>query len=490
MSALPRSPAPVAPEHVTRLLHAMDEDFDELITDADLTAFVARHGLAHLFPDELLASMFAEANATGDGFLDAEQLGKAVSRKFPNRKHNDDWHRLFDLAPRPPNAARITELSPRPPEQEPIRANFEQEPQILTFSPLTNPRVGTGTRSPCGATGGAFAGTLPPRGAPFTSSAASLSSTGGGGGALSATGGSSPRTRTFNAPPLAPPPAAFATAAAESSINRRMQPDAAAAAPAPAPVPGVDVASFEGVDAEGRGGGALRCTFDACAAFDRVTEALARDSRGAGWQTCGAAAARAAHGAGPPPPLYYGVHGRDWRLIPGGRADHIPLRTEGVICRVTGEPATTPLRLQATENSRHGLANSMRHAVGEWGGGASGEFTCVFGKADAQTIKRVAAQDRLEAAKGTEPPPMIAYLCGKPSAHDFRPPLDPSRMPEGEGTAAFKTSTLGRHWPVREGMIVSDLRQANPPLSCPPLRVALTENTHPAARSTRAALKS
>ena len=71
--------------------------------------------------------LFSDASGRNGQFHDGrtafwtEQLGKAVSRKFPNRKHNDDWHRLFDLASRPPNAARIwriTELSPRPPEQD------------------------------------------------------------------------------------------------------------------------------------------------------------------------------------------------------------------------------------------------------------------------------------------------------------------------------------------------------------------------------------
>ena len=47
------------------------------------------------------------------------------------------------------------------------------------------------------------------------------------------------------------------------------------------------------------------------------------------------------------------------------------------------------------------------------------------------------------------------------------------------------TDTLGRHWPIKEGMPPSALRQANPPLLAPALRLALTENDHPAARTTR-----
>ena len=99
------------------------------------------------------------------------------------------------------------------------------------------------------------------------------------------------------------------------------------------------------------------------------------------------------------------------------------------------------------------------------------------------------ALDRLEAASGTVYPPPIAYLNGKPEPHEFRLPLDPKRQPLGEETPALITSTLGRHWPVREGMPVSVLRAANPPLSCPAMRLGMTENDHPAARSTRTDLR-
>ena len=61
-----RPPAPVAPEHVKRLLLDMSLE-GEFITITDLAAFVARHSLP--FSEELLASMFATRakRSTGRG---------------------------------------------------------------------------------------------------------------------------------------------------------------------------------------------------------------------------------------------------------------------------------------------------------------------------------------------------------------------------------------------------------------------------------------
>ena len=138
----------VAPEYVTRLLHLIDTDNDEFITKNDLVNFVKKHDLR--FDPELLESMFAEANTSADGLMDAEQLGKAVSHKFPYRKHNENWLLLFERAPWPEGTSRITALSPRAVEQEPIRANFEQEPEILTFWPLTNDHGAGASPGPLG----------------------------------------------------------------------------------------------------------------------------------------------------------------------------------------------------------------------------------------------------------------------------------------------------------------------------------------------------
>ena len=88
----------VAAEHVTRLLHAMDLDLDELITVEDLLAFSSRQNLPFL--QEELVAMFEEANYSRDGKMDAEQLGKAVSGKFPHRRYNESWLRFFESAPR------------------------------------------------------------------------------------------------------------------------------------------------------------------------------------------------------------------------------------------------------------------------------------------------------------------------------------------------------------------------------------------------------
>ena len=79
-----------------------------------------------------------------------------------------------------------------------------------------------------------------------------------------------------------------------------------------------------------------------------------------------------------------------------------------------------------------------------------------------------------------------AYLNGRPTAYEFRAAKPvPEKQPLGEKTPKFITDTLGRHWPLHEGKPASVIRQANPPLSCPPMRLQFTENEHPAARSTR-----
>jgi len=134
VGTLPSSPPPaIAPEVVKRLLHEMDTDLDELVRLDDVRAFVAKHKLP--FGDVELRAMFDEANYARDGMLDEEQLGKAVSGKFPHRQCNDAWRRLFELTPRPMSMRRLTELPSEQPQQQPIRASYEQEPNIMTFAP-------------------------------------------------------------------------------------------------------------------------------------------------------------------------------------------------------------------------------------------------------------------------------------------------------------------------------------------------------------------
>ena len=89
--------------------------------------------------------MFAEANSTDTGLVDASQLAKAVGGQFPHRSHNDDWFRLFELA-LDPQAGRLSALPSSPPLQQPIRAIFEQEREMLTFSPRTNVSRGYSVR--------------------------------------------------------------------------------------------------------------------------------------------------------------------------------------------------------------------------------------------------------------------------------------------------------------------------------------------------------
>ena len=491
-------PAPVAAEVVLRLLHEMDEDLDEFITEADIVRYVKKHNMP--FPEALVAAMFAEANSSANGLMDADELGKAVSFKFAYRRHNDHWAQLFELAPRPDAAARLTALASTPIEQEPIRAVFEQEPSILTFNPITNPPG---------------AGTIP-LGTACTSSFASVS-----------TRRSSPLLGSTGAPFNTAPRPLFEGAQLgpeaerkhEADLNRRMLPDAHLSAPQPAAAPlrpGAEVASFHGE------GPPLRCTFDAQAAFARSVEHFERTKAGAGWETrkppayfeALAAAERA------DAPLHYGLHRDDYFYTPGGSADWIPLRVDGAVTRVSGQGPAPSLRLLVSEGSQHGLANSRLHRSREGladAEPASGDaqthsaarappkdakaigahaFRSRFARSRNLDLRKGAAQDRLAAAKGVEYPAGRCYFKGKPDPHEFRAfPDGPNPEMVPPGAPPFVTATLGRAWPrilqVGEGVGPSLIAQANPPnAQNPPLRLAMTENTPPAARSTRAAMVS
>ena len=112
----PASPtqAPVAPEHVKRLLGQMSPD-GAFFTYEDLVAFVQKHRLP--YTEEVLFSMFSEANSTSDGMMDMDQLQKASNFKFQNRRHNHDWVGLFQLAPREPGTRVTARGSTAPPPQ-------------------------------------------------------------------------------------------------------------------------------------------------------------------------------------------------------------------------------------------------------------------------------------------------------------------------------------------------------------------------------------
>ena len=321
--------APVAPEIVERVLGAISRSDGVFFNLADLVFYCTKHSLP--FTDDILNSMFEEANNTGNGLMDSEQLLKAAAFKFPHRKHNHDWARLFELAPRArtgsarvteatlASGGRVTALSPRPLEQEPIRANFEQEPQILTFSPLTNRAPGTGTAM--SGTGGGW----------MTASAASYSS--------------APRTLSSSAifntahslpPKVNVPPNNVQDREEEEAINRRLQPDSffsgalgkpgSPGAPAPTSMGTAQVASFDTYEPHNS---PVKCTFDACAAYDLSQEKIDRVSRGHGWTDTGKGLVKQADAAKYKPPLLYGLHERDFLYVPAGPGDHIPLRVDG-----------------------------------------------------------------------------------------------------------------------------------------------------------------
>lgn len=477
-------PAAVAPEVVLRLLHRMDEDLDEFITVADVKRFVAKHNLP--FSEMEVTAMFEEANSSADGLIDAEQLGKAVSHKFPNRRYNAAWERFFSLSPPLATGERLTAFTVPPVEQEPIRANFEQEPDIITFEPLTNPG---GTASGTGRGLPAFAATA--------SSVASFSTL-------------QTRRSTMTSAPFNSAPRPLYTGARlgseaerthEEVMNRYMQADPlrppAEPPSAPESTAQVQIASFD-ADAP-----APRCGFAAQTAFARSVEEASRTSAGVGWKTKLPADYAAAKAAGPPSPLHYGLHEKEWFFTPTAGRDYIPTRVDGKVTRVTGEKATVPLRLMITESSLTSLANSQAHKRADEGAPPKVPFYSRFSRSSEfgsqpalpkkEHLKMVEALDRLERARGTEYPPPIAYMNGKPTAYKFRPEEpDPAKVPDG--APPFITSTLGRAWPkfhqIGEGLGPSLLLQANPPnpITNPALRLQYTENVQPSARTGRSGL--
>ena len=179
-----------------------------------------------------------------------------------------------------------------------------------------------------------------------------------------------------------------------------------------------------------------------------------------------------------PQPLLHGLHERDWRYLPGGPADFIPLRVDGSLA-ATGEPATTSLRLLITENSQHSLANSRKHALHEDAARFSDQpFVSRFAKSNNEASRRsppwtgsrspsapVPARHRVPewATNGARVSP------GKASARQAAPRRE---------NAQVHHRYTRRHWPLAEGEAGVGVASANPPLSCPPMRLMYTENEH------------
>jgi|LauGreDrversion4_1035100.scaffolds.fasta_scaffold68741_1 hypothetical protein len=473
--------APIAYEHCLRLLHEMDTDLDEFITEIDVSNYVRKHRLP--FSDAEVRSMFLEANSSANGMMDVEQLGKAVSYKFPHRKHNDDWVRLFELAPRRgPVLARepvkrLTALVAPPLEQEPVRANFEQQGAIMTFSPLI-----TGGGSGLGHTGHSFTA-----GSAYSAGASTLASRAS--------------AMTFSAAPR--PLYAGARLGSdferehEKTLNRYLTAEAEERPPPePAPLPSVLGSQSFAFHTDSN---PPRCGFAAQGAFARSVEEAQRTSDDVGYKTRLTAEELRARHAAAPKPLYYGLHERDYYYTPCSHRDHIPMRVDGAVTRVTGEKATPALRLMITEGSftAFASANERAHKHQLYPADATSKPFVTVGTTYMRNrdreIKLEAAQGRLQIADGTEYPPPIAFMNGKPMAYKFRAEQpDPERVPPG--APPFITSTLGRFWPkinqIGEGLGPSVIAAANPPHTCPGLRVQMTENIHHAARSARSGMVS
>ena len=530
-------PPPVAPEQVHRLLHMIDTDGDEIIRLPDLVAFVGKAGLSGFTADKLEA-MFGEANSSGDGLMDEEQLGKAVSGRFQHRRHNEAWYRLCEQTLAPAASGRITTLSPVQLVNEPILANFEQERGILTFSPRTNSAKLAGPRT--SSRGGGSDQQQPPTGS-YMGFGVEASATASGLYSQSAASTLSFSGTARRAPP--PVHVLAADRAQEDAINRHLWPE------------GVRISGGGGAGGSGAGGSAaggtatvatpgspnpmlapgavgdagaevaalgaettqvMRFGFGATSAMDLSLEKQKRESDGVGWRTrLSPRYAAEKKGARQSADVYYGLHAKDWRLVPSP-SDSIPLRVDGSVTR-TDTRFAAPSRLQACENSSHGLANSRAQAAAREATGKplAGEFVSHFAKSLNQSLRCKAASDRL-AADDYVAVPALSYLNGKPEPHSFRSPSDPAKMPPPlphnppltlfvnmraphEPPAWVKVSkppsaktqleapkfiASGSVWPKSEtGVVPPSALRASGDAS---LRLTATENQHPASRTGRA----
>jgi len=431
----------VAPEHALRLLHQIDTDLDELITLEDIDAFVKQHSLP--FTDAELEGMFEEANSARNGLLDLEQLTKAVSGKFPNRLHNEDWLRLFETAPKHPKfwpadqPVRLTGMRDPAPLQAPIRISYEQEDAILTFAPHTNSEFGNSALSktqsfPRAATKGMSGRTSSGAASPTSQSARAAAGV--------------PLLR-----PFAPSQPTGDQNADELDINKAIAVS----------------------DAGGSSSGAVRCGFAAKKAFDAYATSTEHASAATGW--------RGRLAVPPPlptepPPVYHNIHPREFDGTTTLNNGKIPLRVDGVMTR-TGKFSAS-LRMLSTENSLVGGANTRTHrlwAMPEQGNLSDKDFVSVFKKRNIQTEKMEVATDRLSQEGKLEYPRPNAYLLGKPSPHSFRDEiekLDVRTLINGKPDFVL---AVGHYWPKNELRPASTLMQPGDVSQ----RLALTENIHP-----------
>ena len=430
--------AAIAPEQCLRLLHQIDTDLDEMISLEDMQAYVQRHSLP--IGVEEMAAMFDEANVSRNGLLDIDQLEKAVSGKFPNRKYNEAWRRLFIEAPTGQSKyengpIRLTTLQESVPQQSAIRASYEQEDAVLTFAPNTSQSKLSYS----------------------SSSRKTLTFPGGG--------STAPTTQTLRAHagapqlrPFAPAPPGPGENADENKINALIRPapaDANDASPAPP----------------------LRCGFDAQAAFDNRVARTRAASDADGWRE------RLPTWEPPrPSPLWYGLHPRDYDCVTTKHNGQLPLRKDGTMQE---GKFVAPARLLNTENSLVGHANTAKHRA--WAQPSAGalsdqEFISVFKRRSIQQEKMAVATDRLAQEDAGAYPKPNAYMMGKPSPHAFREEIKKLDLPGGghdprtlyNGKPDFITA-VGSFWPKNE-LKQPDVLATEP--GEPPLRCALTENIH------------
>ncbi|KAL1508691.1 hypothetical protein AB1Y20_004786 [Prymnesium parvum] len=423
----PRSPSPVgtiSTEHVTRLLNEMDVDLDNLISVSDVLRYISVHNLP-TFSEELVEEMFAEANATQDGLIDVEQLGKAVGGQFPHRKYTEDWLRLFELAIGERGLTRLTGLPPSPVVKETIRTNYEQAEELCTFAPHTNfdrskSCTASGLRQQLTHTFSNLAGML--------------------------TGDDATEDLEHESEFPRRPAATDLNAAVNQHMPRAS-----------------DGASKT-----------VKCTFGAQAAFQLGTQLAKDSSNDFGWRSClTVEKPRQRKGS----ELYYGLHEREWQHTPSNA--HLSLRVDGEATR-TGS-GLYPARLMQTENSLIGSYNSRAHREHTNISAPKGQpdfvatFSQRFVKRHSEELKMSAARERYGVLMQVEGPKSEMDLAnGQPYKQSFRPPFDPSKAVT---TKPYVSGSLGYHWPKKEGRAFDTLYTIGVPS-----RLALTENQHPASR--------
>jgi len=223
-------------------------------------------------------------------------------------------------------------------------------------------------------------------------------------------------------------------------------------------------------------GGTLSCSLRSQNAFRQGTQIAVDASNGVGWRR--KLPIEVKHPLPLPTQLFHGLHEFDWHLAPSSAC--IPLRVDGEVTRVGS--GLKPLRLLATENSQKRDHNSQTHRreAGIDGPVAHETFLTNFPAANARactrTLKESAAKERLDMEPSSIQTTSHAmdFANGQPTKQSFRLPFDHTAV---MSLKPYITGGLGYHWTRKERRPADTLYTLGAPL-----RMAMTENQHPASR--------